>query len=157
MLEAASTLCAKHGVWLVIDNTYEYFTYEHEGWAAHSCVAGEHVVNVFSFSKAYGMMGWRVGYLAYPPSLRDELIKVQDTIAICPAVASQKAALAALAAGRDWVREHVKGLSLNKHIVCSAIETSLGKERISGGSGAIYLMVQLPSTCGDDLRVVEWL
>lgn len=29
----------------------------------HSCIEGDHVVNIFSFSKAYGMMGWRVGYV----------------------------------------------------------------------------------------------
>lgn len=30
----------------------------------HTCVEGNHIVNVFSFSKAYGMMGWRVGYVS---------------------------------------------------------------------------------------------
>lgn len=30
----------------------------------HSCVEGNHVINLFSFSKAYGMMGWRVGYVS---------------------------------------------------------------------------------------------
>lgn len=29
----------------------------------HTCLEGNHIVNVFSFSKAYGMMGWRVGYV----------------------------------------------------------------------------------------------
>lgn len=29
----------------------------------HTCVEGNHIVNIFSFSKAYGMMGWRVGYV----------------------------------------------------------------------------------------------
>ncbi len=35
----------------------------------HVCVEGDHVVNIFSFSKAYGMMGWRIGYvsLVYQP------------------------------------------------------------------------------------------
>ena len=32
-----------------------------EGHAPHCCVSGDHVVNVFSFSKAFGMMGWRIG------------------------------------------------------------------------------------------------
>jgi len=32
----------------------------------HSCIEGNHIVNVFSFSKAYGMMGWRVGYVSNP-------------------------------------------------------------------------------------------
>jgi katanin p60 ATPase-containing subunit A1 len=27
-------------------------------------VEGNHIVNIFSFSKAYGMMGWRVGYVS---------------------------------------------------------------------------------------------
>lgn len=38
-----------------------YFMYD---GLKHSCVEGNHIVNVFSFSKAYGMMGWRVGYVS---------------------------------------------------------------------------------------------
>ena len=30
----------------------------------HCCVEGDHVVNIFSFSKTYGMMGWRLGYVS---------------------------------------------------------------------------------------------
>ncbi|CAE8593448.1 unnamed protein product, partial [Polarella glacialis] len=75
LLERLSSACAKHSVWLVVDNTYEYFTYEEDGHPKHSCLSGDHIVNVFSFSKAYGMMGWRIGYLAYPPRLGPELMK----------------------------------------------------------------------------------
>jgi len=154
-LHRISELCAKHNTVLAVDNTYEYFSYENEGHPAHVCVSGAHVVNVFSFSKAYGMMGWRMGYLAYPTILHDELMKIQDTIAICPGVANQKAALAALGAGKEWVRKRVHELTANREAVIGAIEAALGKESISGGSGAIYLLVKLPVE--DDLRAVEWL
>lgn len=30
----------------------------------HVCLEDSHIVNIFSFSKAYGMMGWRVGYVS---------------------------------------------------------------------------------------------
>ena len=30
----------------------------------HCCVEGDQVVNIFSFSKTYGMMGWRLGYVS---------------------------------------------------------------------------------------------
>merc|ERR1712100_317462 len=113
-LERAGAICSRHGAFLAVDNTYENFTYEDEGHPPHSCIHGDHIVNIFSFSKAYGMMGWRIGYLAYPPSLHDELMKVQDTIAICPGVANQKAALVALSSGSSWVRERVHGLSANR-------------------------------------------
>lgn len=83
-LQAAAAMCAAAGTWLILDNTYEDFLYEGR---SHHCISGPNVINVFSFSKAYGMMGWRVGYIAYPGeqllqdggiegSLRDELLKV---------------------------------------------------------------------------------
>ena len=81
-LEAASALCARHSCWLVVDNTYEHFAYA-DG-PVHECIEADHVLNVFSFSKAFGMMGWRVGYVAFPPRLGPELFKVQDTIASAP-------------------------------------------------------------------------
>lgn len=47
------------------------------GGPSHEIVVGAHVLNVFSFSKAYGMMGWRVGYLLAPSTLMPELAKAQ--------------------------------------------------------------------------------
>lgn len=47
-LERASELCVSAGAWLIVDNTYEHFTYDGE---QHECVHGPHVINVFSFSK----------------------------------------------------------------------------------------------------------
>lgn len=73
-------MCKAAGAWLVVDNAYEYFTYEGEGHGAHTCVEGDHVVNTFSFSKAFGMMGWRIGYLAYPPAIKASLLKVKYRI-----------------------------------------------------------------------------
>ena len=37
-------------------------------------------------AQAFGMMGWRVGYIAYQDrnGLGDQLLKVQDTIAVRP-------------------------------------------------------------------------
>jgi aromatic aminotransferase len=49
-LECASKLCQEAGAWLVVDNTYEHFTYDNE---QHECVHGPHVINVFSFSKVW--------------------------------------------------------------------------------------------------------
>jgi len=48
-LERAAAMCAAAGVWLVVDNTYEHFTY---GGSTHHSVGGPHVINLFSFSKA---------------------------------------------------------------------------------------------------------
>lgn len=46
------------------------------------------MINIFSFSKSYGLMGWRVGFLAFDTSsdIGDQLMKVQDTIPICATI-----------------------------------------------------------------------
>eukprot|EP00951_Prasinocladus_malaysianus_P029055 scaffold266804_cov26-Prasinocladus_malaysianus.AAC.1 len=64
VLFTATTLSFCH-ISQVMDNTYEHFVY---GGREHFCPSGPHVVNIFSFSKAYGMMGWRMGYLTYSAS-----------------------------------------------------------------------------------------
>eukprot|EP00894_Picocystis_sp_ML_P001855 jgi/Pico_ML_1/52372/g3084.t1 len=158
-LQRAAQLCHKHGAWLVVDNTYEDFVYEE---AVHRTVEGPNVLNLFSMSKAYGMMGWRIGYIAYPKAqpnmdLGKQLLKVQDTIPICPAVVSQYAALGALKAGNTWVAQHVSGLDKNRKIVRDAL-MPLGEENIKGGNGAIYYFCKLPERYQEkDQEVVQWL
>ena len=75
------------------------------------------------------MMGWRVGYIAYPAALGPELLKAQDTIVICPTQLSQRFALGALEPGRRWVDEQIGGLAEQKAIVLSALHDTLGAGR----------------------------
>lgn len=163
--ERAARLCAAAGAWLVVDNTYEHFAYPDDAGVPrrHHCVAGDHVVHVFSFSKAFGMMGWRCGYLAYPRGgagrLGRELLKAQDTIPICPPQVSQAVALGAVRAGRGWVEGMVRGLGANRRAVLDAL-SPLGApgDGVYGGEGAIYLWARLPPGCEAlDLAVARWL
>jgi aspartate/methionine/tyrosine aminotransferase len=156
LLQRISELCRNAGSWLIVDNTYEYFMYDNH---KHVCVEGDHVINIFSFSKAYGMMGWRIGYIAYPSSVHGfgaQLLKVQDNIAICASIIGQKLAIAALQVGRDWVFERVKKLGDNRALVIDAL-LPLGEEAVKGGEGAMYFWARLPEAFSDDVAVVHWL
>jgi len=124
MLEQVRGICGKVGAWLIVDNTYENFVNYGGGQSTKAPSAGEigfvqgsNVVNIFSFSKCYGMMGHRVGYIAYDRDdveLAESLLKVQDTIPICPNQISQHFALGALKAGHPWIRQRVEGLLSNR-------------------------------------------
>ncbi|KAF6166985.1 hypothetical protein GIB67_030678 [Kingdonia uniflora] len=156
LLKRISDLCRSAGSWLVMDNTYEYFMYD---GLQHSCVEGDHIVNIFSFSKAYGMMGWRVGYIAYPSEVEGfgaQLLKVQDNIPICAAIISQRLALYSLEIGSEWVRDQVKDLVKNRQLLLEAL-SPLGENAVKGGEGAIYLWAKLPEKYQDDFEVVRWL
>ncbi|KAL8152429.1 hypothetical protein V2J09_010189 [Rumex salicifolius] len=158
LLQRISEICGRAGSWLVVDNAYEYFIY---GNSKHLCVEGKHVINLFSFSKAYGMMGWRVGYIAYSSEeegLRTQLLKMQDNIAICTPVISQRVALACMETeGREWVRAKVKILERNKDLVFDSL-SPLGESAVKGGQGSIFLWAKLPDEYRDvDMEVVAWL
>src|SRR5262249_58738734 len=62
-----------------------------------------HVVRVFTFSKAYGMTGWRVGYLHSDARNTREILKVHDALVTCAPVVSQYAAIAALEYGEAHI------------------------------------------------------
>ncbi|KAM3267988.1 aromatic aminotransferase ISS1 [Capsicum chacoense] len=151
-----SDICKEAGCWLIVDNTYEYFMYDDR---KHVCVEANHVVNIFSFSKAYGMMGWRVGYIAYPSEvdgLAAQLLKVQDNIPICASIISQRLALYSMEVGPEWVADQVKNLVKNRDVLLEAL-SPLGEEAVKGGEGALYLWVKLPDKYADDVKVVHWL
>ncbi|EFJ50455.1 aspartate aminotransferase [Volvox carteri f. nagariensis] len=156
-LNEISGLCAAAGTWLVLDNTYEDFIFAP---GEHYCPAGPHVIHLFSMSKAYGMMGWRVGYIAIPDydhHNKDVEGEVQDAVCICAPQPSQLLALEALGpGGREHVDQHVSKLAANRDLLRSAL--SCLEPHVLGGEGAIYLWARLPPSCGgDDRGAVEWL
>ena len=63
------------------------------------------VVRVYTFSKAYGMTGWRVGYPAFRTPHCAEILKVHDALVTCAPVVSQYAAIAAFEQGDPFIAE----------------------------------------------------
>jgi aspartate/methionine/tyrosine aminotransferase len=97
-LVAIGRACAARGIAVITDETYQYFTYPP---ARHFSLASvpdlrPHVITLGSFSKTFGMTGWRLGYLAGPPDVVAAALKVQDALVICAPTITQKAVLGAL-------------------------------------------------------------
>lgn len=72
------------------------------------------------------------------------MVKVQDTVPIHAPRISQLAALGAMKAGPTWVYERYATLESSRQTIIDAMAGSLPK--IMGGTGAMYLMGQLPTT-----------
>jgi aminotransferase len=91
------------GVLVFSDETYQHF-----GNAAPSAASIEawrdHVVVVGTFSKSFGMTGWRVGYMIADAALCQQALKIQDAMIICAPTISQIAAEAAIR--DDWNYAH---------------------------------------------------
>ena len=83
---------AERGILVICDETYMSFVYDGEFWSAAS-VGGwrRNVVVIGTFSKHFGMMGWRVGFLLADAGVCQQAVKVQDAMIICAPVVSQMA------------------------------------------------------------------
>ena len=101
ILIALAEWARREGLWLVSDEVYEDFVYtgEHRSLAP---LAPERTLTTYSFSKAYGMAGNRVGYLVGPPAWVDEARKLGTHSFYNAPTAGQYAARRALERGDAW-------------------------------------------------------
>ncbi|MXP61850.1 aminotransferase [Roseomonas sp. M0104] len=100
-----AALCRARGVWLVLDETYRDFLPEH-GTPPHHLFRDpdwrEGVVQLYSFAKSYCIPGHRVGAILGGGAFRAELMKVVDTMQICPPRPAQAALAWAVPALAEW-------------------------------------------------------
>ncbi|MGH0028151.1 MAG: pyridoxal phosphate-dependent aminotransferase [Myxococcota bacterium] len=103
-LEAIAEWAASQGLWLLADEVYEDYVYRGEHVSIARFVP-ERTLSVFSFSKAYGMAGNRVGYLVGPAAAVAEARKISTHTFYAAPTAGQLAGLRALEGGDAWIAE----------------------------------------------------
>ena len=157
-LRAISRICQDHGLYHISDEVYEYFTY---GTTRHVSPASfdgaeKHTISLFSLSKAYGFAGWRIGYMAYPAALHDAILKVQDTVLVCPPVISQIAAIAAMEVGPQYTRRQLEGLAEIHDIVTRELRSLEPLCTVPPADGAFYCFLRVNADA-DPMQVAERL
>src|SRR5712692_10358447 len=145
VLREVNNLCRERGLYHIADEVYEYFTY---GSARHVSAASfpgadRHTISMFSLSKAYGFAGWRIGYMTYPEHLASAMAKSQDTILVCPPVASQIGAVAALDVGRSYCRPYVAELAEVRDSVMSKLAALAPLVTVPTADGAFYALLEM--------------
>ncbi|MEH6499438.1 MAG: pyridoxal phosphate-dependent aminotransferase [Pseudoalteromonas distincta] len=92
-LKAMAETTARLGGHLVVDEIYHGLTYGCEASSVLEVAPDAFVLN--SFSKYFGMTGWRLGWLVAPEAAIPELEKLAQNLYICAPHMAQQAALAA--------------------------------------------------------------
>jgi aspartate/methionine/tyrosine aminotransferase len=86
-------LAEARGASVIVDEIYHGLTYDVD--AASALTLSDRVFVVNSFSKYYGMTGWRVGWLVAPDEYIAEIDKLAQNIFLAASTPAQHAALAA--------------------------------------------------------------
>lgn len=86
-LQLLHELARERGLFIISDEAYSDFLIDSESFV--SCAVDDplkqHTIVCNSMSKNYGMSGWRVGYVIGNADLTNELLKVNQHLATCPA------------------------------------------------------------------------
>ena len=103
-IEAIAKLAEKRDLIIISDESYESLVYD--GAVHHSIASVEYikekVITVQSFSKSYGLPGWRMGFVIAERNLVEEFVKVFEYVSgFCNYVA-QKVAIAAIMGPQGW-------------------------------------------------------
>ncbi|KAF1031013.1 MAG: putative N-acetyl-LL-diaminopimelate aminotransferase [Burkholderia lata] len=146
--QAVLTHCRRHGIWLVADEVYERLAFDADGAdGAPSFLdiasRDERVVVVNSFSKAWAMTGWRLGWLIAPAAVMADLSKLVEYNTSCAPGFVQAAGEVALRDGEPFVRSFVAALRDARDHLVAALCTLPGVE-VPPPSGAMYLFLRLP-------------
>ncbi len=147
ILRAINQLCRQRGIYHICDEAYEYFTYDGTRHFSPGSLpdAAPHTISLYSFSKAYGLASWRVGYAVLPRHLLSAFQKVQDTVLICPPASSQTAALGALEAGPSYCGQFIPGIDRVRQLCLERLAELGSLCEVPHCKGAFYLLARIDS------------
>ena len=138
-------ICRRHQVWLVADDVYGRLSFESDPAPAFIRQAREddRIIVINSFSKAWAMTGWRIGWLVHPPG-RERLFEHLSLYANSgTATFVQYGALAALKDGEPAVTEMRAHCRRGRDIVCPALEAFPRVRLPERPRGALYVFFEV--------------
>ena len=153
-IDAIVDLCIDKNLLLISDETYARLVYD--GASHYSprsrADATDRVVTLGSFSKAFGMSGWRVGFVVGSPAFVDEFLKVQDTLTICAPTAGQILALEILKHGMNEVESEIERLGHLRDLAYLRL-AEIEQLEVKRTAGTFYLFPQVKE-CSDTRSLV---
>lgn len=156
---AIQHICAAHGTWLIVDETYAEFISEAPGLPRHRLLQAEgweaSTVLLTSFSKAYCAPGLRVGAMTAGAAVVNEAVKVVDNLQICAPRAAQRALARSIAPLESWRAQNRSEITRRVAAFRDGFAAADGWEIVA--SGAYFAYVRHPFTDRDARDVCEAL
>lgn len=151
-LAAISGWCASHGVRLISDEIYHGITFDDGvGEAACAWQFNQESLVLGSFSKYFGMTGWRLGWMLVPRGLNRAVDVLTGNFNICAPALAQRAAVRAFSAeSYAELDGHVRRYRANRDALLDGL-AGLGLTRVAPADGAFYAYVDVSEYTDDSL------
>lgn len=128
ILRAIADMAMAHDIWVLADEPYEHILFDDHRHVSIGSFDGmaQRTISAFTLSKSYAMTGWRVGYTVAPKAVIDEMEKLMEHMVSGVTAVAQRAALAAITAPQDCVREMVATYAKRRELVYEGLNTIEG-------------------------------
>lgn len=124
------------------------------GACAWECDRASIVIS--SFSKYWGMTGWRLGWMLMPDELADGIDSLAGNIALCPPTPAQVAALGAFTpAAYEQADRRVAALAAARRKLLGQLDR-LGWGPVAPADGAFYLWADIGARLGPHRDAIAW-
>ncbi|MCX9156985.1 pyridoxal phosphate-dependent aminotransferase [Niveibacterium sp. 24ML] len=154
-LEAVSRYVKARNAAIIVDEIYQGLCYDGEPQTALSDNGDAFVIN--SFSKYFGMTGWRLGWLVAPDAYLREIEKLAQHFFISPSTPAQHAALAAFAPETTAILEERRTeLGQRRNKLIEGLR-ALGFAIPAEPSGAFYVYADCSRLAADSFELAHRL
>ena len=144
-LEAIAEVLRGTNIMVLTDEIYAELTYGR----THTSIISidgmkERTVYVNGFSKAYAMTGWRLGYVAAPKPLMQQMLKIHQYAIMCSPTTSQYAAIEALKKGDEDIAKMREEYDYRRRVIVDGFR-NMGLSCFEP-EGAFYVFPDIRST-----------
>lgn len=154
-LKDVFTTVAEHGGEVLVDEIYQGLNYDDAPLSATSLSNDAFVVN--SFSKYFGMTGWRLGWLVAPEHAVEPLTRLAQNVFLAASTPSQYAALAAFTPEcRELLETRRTTLKQRRQVLLEGL-AKLGLAPDLPPQGAFYLWLDISRYSRDSQAFCERL
>lgn len=154
-LSAVMQTVAARGGQLLVDEIYQGLNYDEAPTSA--LTLGENAFVVNSFSKYFGMTGWRLGWLVAPESAVEPLSRLAQNVFLAASTPAQYAALAAFTPEcRELLEARRATFKTRRDVLMQGLAT-LGLAPDLPPQGAFYLWLDISRYSNDSQAFCERL
>lgn len=156
-LLAIADVAKAHDLWVIADDIYTAFCYQHDHVAMASLPdMAERTITLGSFSKNYAMTGWRIGYIIAPPALIGVMESINQSVIFSPPTISQRAALHAIRLKAEVQPALVNTVKERAYAAYRGLNQLKGV-RCLEPQGGMYVFPDIRGTGLDDVAFARYL
>jgi aminotransferase len=123
VLHEIARIAVEHDLFAITDEVYHHLLYDGAAFESISAFDGmrERTLIVDSFSKAYAMTGWRVGFAVGPSAVVKQMVKFQENLISCVSPQAQYGALEALEGPQTSLHRMVRKYAERRKLIVEGL------------------------------------